>query len=209
MVRLFFNKWFFIALMILLSMKIFAVEKYTFDKTHTYVLWRVSHFGFSDITGKFLAEGEIILNTDDIEKSSVKVSVPINSISTGIKKLDDKLLLNSYFYVEKYPIATFKSITIKKTGQNTAIIDGQVTIHGITKPIVLNVTLQKEDKHPLYNRKALGFSATGKLKRSDFDIRAYLPGVKDDVSLEIQAEAILKVSSENEEESRNAYYQYP
>lgn len=179
-----------------LPQSVLAAKSYTFDKDHTYVTWYVSHFGYSDITGKVLATGTLMFDEKNPEKSKLNVTVPINTMTTAIKKLDERLQGRSYFDQSQFPNATFVSESIKQTGKNTGTISGVLTIRNISKPLVLNVTLNKHGKHPIYNRDTLGFTATAEIKRSDFAIRAYIPGVSDEVKLIVDAEAILDKEKE-------------
>lgn len=167
-----------------------AEEIYTFDSGHTYVLWRVSHFGFSNLTGKFLADGKLILYKDNIKNSQVYITIHMDDMSTGLTKLDEVLKGRSFFNVKRYPTATFVSNKIEVTGEYTGKIYGTLIVHGISKPVVLFVKLNRMGLHPFYRKKALGFSATTMIKRSDFDVDTYAPGVGNDVRLDIQAEAL-------------------
>ena len=93
---------------------------------------------------------------------------------------------------EKSPTAKFVSTKVEKTGDKTAKLTGDLTLNGITKPVTLDVTLNKQGEHPMKKKKAVGFSATTQIKRSDFGISYGVPNVPDEVDLEIQAEAQAK-----------------
>lgn len=174
----------------LLSLNAFAASTYSFDNTHTYVLWRVSHFGYSELTGKMFASGTLQYNAEKPELSQANLIIDIKSMSTGIPKLDHELIGSTYFDSEKFPTASFVTKSIKTTGKSTAKITGTLTIRGISKTIDLNIILQKQGEHFFFKRHTLGLKGNTIIKRSDFGIRAYLPDVGDDVDLEIQAEAI-------------------
>ncbi len=169
----------------------FAAEKYTFEPGHTYVVWKVSHFGYSDISGKFMARGNIEFDKAKPQNSHVNLIIPIAGVTTGIAKLDQKLVSKNYFDNKKYATANFVSNRIQMTGKNTAKVFGILTIRGMEKPIVLNVKLRKSGDSPMYRKHTMGFSGTAEFKRSEFGLRAFLPGVGDDVKLNIEAEAIL------------------
>lgn len=166
-----------------------APEKYVFDPTHTYVVWRVNHFGFSHPSGKWLADGTLMADEEKPEDSKLNVKIKLADIVTGIPKFDQHLKSKDFFDVAKFPTATFVSTEIKKTGTDTAEIHGMLTLHGVTKPIVLNVKLNKVDVSPMTQNKTAGFSATALLKRSDFGLDKYAPGVSDEVEVNIEAEA--------------------
>lgn len=176
-------------LFVLLPMTLLA-NQYTFDQDHTFVIWRVNHFDYSEVTGKIFANGTLTFDEAKPQNSQLNLQVDMNTLSTGVEKLDRKLASRSFFDIQTYPTATFVSKTVKKTGKLTATVEGVVTIKTIAKPLTLNVTLKKHGNHPFLHRPALGFVATTQLKRSDFGLRAYLPGVGDEITVEIQAEAI-------------------
>jgi len=166
-----------------------AAETYTLDPSHTYVLWHISHFGFSNPSGKWFANGTLLLDEANPQNSKVNVTINMASIDSGIKELDDHLKGKLFFDVAKYPTATFVSNKVTLTGKNTAKVNGILTLRGIAKPITLDVTLNKTGINPINNKQTAGFSATAQLKRSDFDINALLPGLGDDVALNIETEA--------------------
>ena len=167
-----------------------AAETYNIDPTHTYVLWHISHFGFSNPSGKWMvAEGKIILDEAKPQDSKVDITIHTADLVTGFVKLDEHLKSNTFFDVAKFPTATFVSDKVDVTGKDTAKVHGMLTLHGVTKPITLDVKLNALGMHPISNKKTAGFSATANLKRSDYDMKAYLPGLGDDVVLDIQVEA--------------------
>jgi polyisoprenoid-binding protein YceI len=166
-----------------------ASETYILDPGHTYVLWHVNHFGFSNLSGKWMAKGTLTLDKDDPAKSKVDAIIKVGDIVTGIPELDKHLKQAMFFDVAQYPIATFISNKVTVMPDNTAKVDGILTVHGISKPIILNVKLNKNDVNPINNKMSAGFSASAMIKRSDFGIKGVLPGVADEVNIEIEAEA--------------------
>lgn len=181
----------------LFSVNATANQNYTFDKNHSYVQWSVDHFGYSDVTGKIFVTGNIEFNEKNPEQSKLEINVPMNTLSTGISKFDQKLLGRNFFNAEQFPTANFAVKSIQKTGNDSGTIKGIVTISGISKPLDLQVQLRKFEKHPFFKRPALGFLATASLNRSDFGLRAYIPGVSDKVDLTIQIEAIQDRAEDN------------
>ena len=171
-----------------LAEKATAPETFTLDPGHTYVLWHINHFGFSNPSGKWLANGTLILDETHPQNSKVDVTIQTDSIDTGIPKLDEHLKSKAFFDVDKYPTATFVSDKVTLAGKNQAKVHGMLTIHGVTKPVILDVTLNKVGVNPITSKKTAGFTAKGKIKRSDFDMTTLLPGLGDDVRLDIEAE---------------------
>jgi len=164
--------------------------KYSIDPTHTQVEFTYSHFGFSNITGRFdQVTGEFDLNTDNLAKSKISIEIPISSMSTGVAKLDTHLQTADFFDVAKYPTANFKSTMVHVVSAKELHVMGNLTIHGVTKPVTLNVTVNKIAEHPLRKLPTAGFDAVTTIKRSDFGIGAYAPAVSDEVTLNITIEA--------------------
>jgi polyisoprenoid-binding protein YceI len=164
-------------------------EDYTLDSTHAYVLWHVSHFGFSDLSGKWLASGHIELDEKAPQNSKVNVSIALADLVTGIPKLDKHLKSADFFNVAAFSTATFVSDKVEMLTPNTAKIYGVLSLHNISKPIVLEAKLNKFGIHPMTHKKTAGFTATTQLKRSDFGVGLYAPNVGDEVKIEIQLEA--------------------
>ena len=168
-----------------------AAEKYTFDKAHTQILFFVNHLGFSMSQGEFLDyDGHIMFDQEKPENSSVEVDIKTASIDMDDEKWDAHMKNEDFFNVEKYPSMTFKSSGVEVTGENTAKITGDLTILGVTKPAVLDVTYNKSDTHPYSGKYVSGFSATANIKRSEYGMNYGLPGVGDDVEIRIEVEAI-------------------
>jgi polyisoprenoid-binding protein YceI len=170
-----------------------AADSYTLDPTHTSVTWSINHFGFSNPWGKFaMVTGALTLDEQKPELSKVTVSIPIANDVTGLPKLDEHLASKDFFDAATYPAATFDSTKVTLTGKNTANVDGNLTLHGVTKPVTLYVTLNKIGEN-MMKKKTAGFSATTTIKRSDFGMTTYLPGLGDDVKLFIESEANLNI----------------
>jgi len=166
-----------------------AAETFTFDPNHTYVLWHVNHFGFSSPSGKWLANGTVTLDKDHPQMSTVNVTIQVADLDTGIPKLDEHLKGELFFDVAKYPTATFVSDKTLVAENNTAKVHGILTLHGVSKPVTLDVKLNKVGISPVTNKMTVGFTASTTLKRSDFGMTSLLPGVGDDVKINIEAEA--------------------
>ncbi len=174
-----------------------AADNYKFDPHHTSVVWTANHFGFSNPSGKFSeVEGDITLDEKNPAKSKVNVTVKIANLFTGYDKFDNHLKSSDFFNVEKFATATFVSTKIALTGKNTAKVTGNLTLVGVTKPVTLNVKLNKMAVSPISQKKTAGFTATALIKRSDFGIDYAVPAVGDNVKLLIEAEAAIDDGSE-------------
>lgn len=166
-----------------------AEEKYTIDLQHSFVVWRVDHLGFSTQTGKWPANGFILLDNNDPSKSKVDVTIKINTLVTGIAELNKHLEAPLFFDATKYPTATFVSQKINLLSKDTASVQGNLTLHGVTKPVTLQVHLNKMGANPVNDKMSVGFSADTAINRSDFGIKGFLPMVGDKVHLVIDVEA--------------------
>lgn len=169
---------------------------YVSDETHTSVTFKVSHMGLSHYTARFArAEAELTFDPADPTKSSVKASVDPLSLRTDYpypdKKDFDKELSAGAEWLngEKFPTITFTSTRIEKTGETTGKMHGDLTLLGVTKPVTLDVTFNGAyTEHPMGKMPAMGFSAQGTVKRSDFGFNTYLPMIGDDVTILIEIE---------------------
>lgn len=165
-----------------------AAEIYKFDPNQTSVNWSVNHFGFSSPSGKFTdVSGSILIDEKNPHNSAVDVLVKIDSLNTGFAKFDSYLKGANFFNIKKFPTAKFTSISVVVTGKNKAQVFGNLILHGVMRPVVLEVRLNKIGIGVMTQRKTIGFSASGIIKRSQFG----LPGIFDNVKLLIEAEGIL------------------
>ncbi|MCE3269209.1 MAG: yceI 1 [Burkholderiales bacterium] len=175
-----------------------SATNYIIDSSHTSVTWNISHFGFSKPSGKWMVEsGVIALDENNLNNSKVTATIQVEDINSGIQKLDQELIGKQFFDAARFPTAVFVSTHVKQKSANKLIVTGNLTLHGITKPVTLNVTLNKLGMRPVVMQKGVGFSATAIIKRSDFGIKAYLPGLGDTVNLLIEVEAAMPAKTSN------------
>ena len=161
---------------------------YAVDPNHSLVRFEVNHFGFSEYFGVFpAATGTITLDPRNIAAAKIDVSVPVERVSTTNPKLDDELRGADWFDAAKYPTIRFVSTGVTRTGPGTARIVGMLTLHGVSRPFVLDTSFVGAGNNPLSKAYTIGFKATGHLKRTDFGISKYAPLVSDEVTLTIAA----------------------
>jgi polyisoprenoid-binding protein YceI len=175
--------------LILFTFSAKAAENYTIDPSHTAVLWHINHLGFSNPSGKWMAEGTLELDEAKPQNSKVNITIQVAHIVTGIDELNKHLKSKLFFDVEKFPTATFVSNKITMVNKNTAKVHGILTVHGVSKPITLSMKFNKSGMNPISNKQTVGFSGTAQLKRSDFGMNAFAPGLGDVVKINIEAEA--------------------
>ena len=165
---------------------------YKIDANHTDVVASWSHFGFSNPIAHFgKVDGNITYDAANVGASKVEVTIPLSGLNSHVPDFDDHLRSGDFFDAEKFPDITFKSTSVKAAGKGKLKVTGDLTIKGTTKPVVLNVTINKIAVQPMAKREAAGFSATATIKRSDFGVGLYAPNVSDEVKLSITTEAIV------------------
>ncbi len=174
------------------SLPVFAAEKYDIDPAHSGVIFGWNHFGFSNPSARFdKIEGSVQLDKTDLTKSSVSVTLPLDGLDTGVAKLDEHLKSPDFFDAAKYPTITFKSTKVEKAGENGLKIIGDLTVHGVTKPVTLNAKVNKIGLFEMgpYKAQAAGFDAETVIKRSDFGVNKYVPNVSDEIPVRITLDA--------------------
>jgi polyisoprenoid-binding protein YceI len=174
---------------------------YTIDPTHTSLLFRVDHLGFSKYTARFKkASAQLQFDPANLAASSVTVTVDATSLETDYPEPDvvdfnAELLGEAWLDAAKYPEITFRSVSVEPTGPRTMRINGELTLHGVTRPMVLDAKFNGGYRgHPMDPNARIGFSATGVLKRSEFGISYGIPapgtkmGVSDEVEVIVETE---------------------
>ena len=173
----------------LIAAPAFAADTLKFEPDHTYVLFRYNHFGMTQPPGKIMgATGTLVLDADDPTKDAVDIALDMSSLTTGLPDFDTQLKSAAYFDVAQFPKATFKSTKVETTGETTANVTGDLTIHGVTKSVVLAVTFTRKAFNPAIFKTGYGFTATAHIGRGDFGVSKYEPFIGDDIQLEIGAE---------------------
>jgi len=168
-----------------------AEETYTFDQSRSSIGFRIHQFlGSTD--GKFKKfDGKIAINREEPEKSSVIARIDVRSIDTGIVKRDNHLRSPEFFNVEKFPEITFQSRSVKQTGPERGDIVGDLTMHGVTKPITLHAKLLSSTN----DTKQARWVVTAQLKRKDFGLTfggaaETVSGIGQAVAISIEVEAM-------------------
>lgn len=171
------------------SVPAMAADSYTIDPQHSFPGFEVTHLGFSIMRGSFYStSGKIVLDPSG-KSGSIDASIDMSSVMTGYAKRDDHLRSSDFFDVAKYPTMTYKSTKLKYSGGKLVSADGELTLHGVTKPVSLTVTHFYCGTNPVMKKPACGANATASIKRSEFGIDAYVPGISDEVKIAIEVEA--------------------
>ena len=161
----------------------YAVEPY-----HTRVLFAINHMGFTTYYGNFTGvSGGLTLDPSNAAASTVSVTIPAASVSTTNAVLDAELKSAQWLDATTDPTISFKSTKVVLTGANTADITGDLTLHGVTKPVTLAAKFNAAGPNIMTHKVTVGFDATAHLKRSDFGVTKYVPLIGDQVDVIISA----------------------
>lgn len=168
-----------------------GAEKYVLDASHSQIVFSYNHLGYSTTYGMFSGfDGEIQFDQEDPAASSVAVSFPVASMLTGWEARLGHFLSADFFDATEDEMVTFVSTSIEVTGENTALITGDLTLNDVTKSVVLDAKLNQAGDHPMAGQPWAGFDATTTLVRSDFNLGQFAPFVSDEVPVMISIEAM-------------------
>jgi polyisoprenoid-binding protein YceI len=165
---------------------------YTLEPDYTQGVLRWNHLGFSSPAAQF-AQGHGTLEFDqaDPTRSSVEVTIPLSTLSTGVPALDEDFRSTDFFDTARFPTATFRSTKVTKAmAMNRLEVTGDLTLHGVTRPVRLEVTVVKVGTNPRTNLPTVGFDAITTLKRSDFGLGRYVPQVSDAIQLHLISQGV-------------------
>jgi polyisoprenoid-binding protein YceI len=166
------------------------VESYTVDPNHTFPAYEIGHFGYSFQRGRFnKTAGKITLDAA-AKKGSADITMDVASVSTGVAKLDQHLQTEDFFDTAKFPQITFRSSDLAFDGDRVSAAHGDLTIHGVTRPVTFQLTYFRCAEHPMLKRRICGADMTATIKRSDFGMTKFLPVLADEVLLRVNVEAI-------------------
>lgn len=161
---------------------------YGVEPSHTRVQFTVNHMGFTDWYGDFTgAAGTLNIDPKAPAAAKVDITIPTGSVVTTNAKLDEELRGDQWFDAAKYPQIHFVSTKVTPTGLRSALITGDLTFHGVTRPVVLKASYNAGGANPMSKAVTIGFNATAAIKRSEFGVKTYVPLIGDDVTLRISA----------------------
>jgi polyisoprenoid-binding protein YceI len=162
--------------------------RYAVETNHTRVRFDLDHMGFSTWYGDFSqVTGAMELNPANLGATKLSVTAPTASVSTTNATLDGELKSADWFDAAQFPTVGFKATKVIRTGPATADITGDLTLHGVTRPVVLKAKFHGAGLNPMNKKYTVGFDATGSIKRSDFGVTKYVPLIGDEVDVTISA----------------------
>lgn len=158
---------------------------YKVDPNHTQVAWSVDHMGFSTLFGMFgQPSGQLTLDPKKPADAKLEIEFPISGLAVTSQKFDAHLKSAELLDAAKFPTATFRSTSVEVSGQK-AKVTGDLTVHGVTRPVTLDVAFHGAGVNPMSKAETVGFSGTTKLKRSEFGLGLFAPAVSDEVTVTV------------------------
>jgi polyisoprenoid-binding protein YceI len=184
------KKLFFLVAAIGIQTVAMAQTTWKNDKAHSRVAFTVSHLGISDVTGLFKDfDATIKSSKPDFSDAVFELTVQTASVNTEMEMRDKDLRSDHFFESDKFPTMTFKSTSIKKVSENHYKLSGDLTLHGITKPVTLNLLVRGKAENTMMKDTYAGFQITGVIKRSEFKFGAYPPPtIGDEVTIKADGE---------------------
>jgi polyisoprenoid-binding protein YceI len=167
--------------------------KWTNDDPHSQLGFTVKHLGISDISGNFRDFDVHISSTQpDFSDAVFELTANTSSIDTRVEARDNHLKSADFFHAQKFPTLTYKSSSIKKTGKNKYQLTGNLSLHGITKIVTMEVEYKGSTENPMSKKMTAGFQVTGNIKRSDFNLGSNFPApmISDEVKIKADGEFI-------------------
>jgi polyisoprenoid-binding protein YceI len=161
---------------------------YGLDSKEDQVRYTTLHMGLTEFSGIFPnANGTLIIDPKAIEAAKVDIKIPVWGLETTNRELNAELISGEFFDFAKFRSIRFVSTAVTRTGTRTARMTGDLTVHGVTRPVTLNVTFNNAGPNSFSKVLTLGFKAEGMVKRSDFGIAKYVPIVSDETQITISA----------------------
>lgn len=172
------------------SFSALAADSYSVDPRHTFPSFEISHLGFSIQRGRFNETSGKVLLDPKAGRGSLNIVINTASISTGLAELEKHLRGEDFFDAARFPQITYTSDKLSFKNGQLAAVDGNLTMHGVSKAVHLTVDHFYCGLNMISLKNVCGANATAAIKRSDFGVDKYAPALADDVKIVIQIEAI-------------------
>jgi len=168
-------------------------QTWNWDKAHSQLNFGINHMGINEIDGSFLGvDAKFTSSKEDFSDAAIELNADINTINTGNEQRNNHLKSPDFFDAAKYGTLSFKSTSFKHLSGKNYQLTGDLTLHGVTKPVVLNAVLNGTAVNPMSKKTVAGFKITGTIKRSDFGVATGMPAgmLSDEVALNANAEFV-------------------
>jgi polyisoprenoid-binding protein YceI len=180
-----------LAACVLLASPAVGAEIWQLDPAHSAAQFAVRHLGISTVRGAFTKmSGTVLYDPSETAKSSIEVSIDTNSVDTRVEMRDNDLRGDHFFDTSKFPTMTFKSTKVDVEGPGHLKVTGDLTLHGVTKPVVLSVSGPTEPVKDPRGKSHMGASATTKINRSNFGMGNMQPMVGNEIEITIDVELV-------------------
>jgi polyisoprenoid-binding protein YceI len=167
-----------------------APETYVLDANHSFPSFSYSHLGYSTQMSRFNKTTGKIVYDKETGTGSADITIDMKSVDTGSSLFNEHIQGEDYFDTAKYPVATFKSTSLRVVGNDPVALEGNLTMKGVTQPVTLKISHFKQMMHPMAKRDAIGANAVAVVKRSSFNAGKNVPFVGDEVTINIAIEAL-------------------
>jgi polyisoprenoid-binding protein YceI len=179
------------ALLCLCAANAFAApETFVIDPTHTFAYFTYDHLGFSTQTHRFSRTAGRITLDGEARTAAVEVTIDAKSVETGSAVFNEHIQGEDFFDTARHRELAFRSTAVRFEGEQPVAVDGLLTVKGITRPVTLTITHYRRAVHPIRRKPAIGANAVATVKRSEFNMGKYAPGVSDEVKLSVALEAV-------------------
>jgi polyisoprenoid-binding protein YceI len=188
-------KQFFLLSWLVTSTFVFSQKTYKMDKNHSKLGFTATHFGISKVDGSFRNfDATFKSSKDDFTDAVIQMTAEVKSINTDVEKRDNDLRSANWLDAEKFPKIEFKNTSFKKVNDEKYKLEGNITIHGVAKPIVFDVVYNGKALNPVSNKNSVGFTITGTLNRKDFNVgtEAFEKVVGKEIELKSNIEFIME-----------------
>jgi polyisoprenoid-binding protein YceI len=163
--------------------------RYTLDAQHWSVVFDVDHLHYSRFVMRFdRVTAQLDWRTGGLDNATVEATIDASSLDTNVPQLDQMVKGTQMLDVARYPQIRFVSTHFERTGEARGTLTGNLTIHGATQPVALDVTFNGYAPNPLTKQPTIGFTATGRFSRAKFGLTTWYPAVGDDIDVRIQGE---------------------
>ena len=181
------------AVMVSLALAAAAPEptRYRYDPVHTQVMFVADHLGFSRPLGRFTrVEGSLAFDPDDWSSARCEATIAVDSLWLGDEAWEKKMLSDAFLDARRHPTMRFECERLERIDAKRGRLHGALTLRGVTRPVSLDVRVNRIGRHTFSLAYVAGFSATGTIRRSDFGITRMLPAVGDEIGIRLEVEAI-------------------
>jgi polyisoprenoid-binding protein YceI len=182
-----------VASILILCPALLQAETYDVDPVHSAVMFRAKRMGVVYVYGRFNEfAGTLEMNGEDVTSGKLVLEVKTTSIDTGNQRRDDHLRSPDFLNTAQLPVMKFESTGVRAAGEGKLEVTGNLTLHGITKPVTAMVEKVGSGKDPRAGKTLVGFDGTFTLKRSDFDVKYMVGPLSDDIDVHIALQAVAR-----------------